>query len=58
MKVVPRFPGERSCLTVMYATLITASRTWRGILITAKIHRAQDNLRPVTSAIGKELAVP
>jgi len=56
-KVVPRFPGERSCLTLMYATLITASRTWRGIPMTAKILRALDKLRAVTPTIVKELAV-
>jgi transposase-like protein len=56
-KVIPRFPGERSCLTLMYATLITASRTWRGIVMTAKILRALDKLRVATPAAGKELAV-
>jgi transposase-like protein len=56
-KVIPRFPGERSCLTLMYATLITASRTWRGIPITAPILRALDTLRAATPAPGKELAV-
>jgi transposase-like protein len=59
-KIVPRFPGERSCLTLMYATLITASRTWRGIVMTPRILRALDKLRAVTAAtptIGKELAV-
>lgn len=56
-KVIPRFPGERSCLTLMYATLITASRTWRGIPMTAKILRALDTLRAVPPAPGKELAV-
>ncbi len=56
-KVVPRFPGEQSCLTLMYATLIKASRTWRGIPITTKILRALAKLRPVTSALGEELAV-
>jgi putative transposase len=56
-KIIPRFPGERSCLTLMYATLITASRTWRGIPMTAKILRALDKLRAVTPAPGKELAV-
>ncbi len=55
-KVIPRFPTERSCLTLMYATLITASRTWRGIPMTAKILRALDKLRAVTPA-PKELAV-
>ncbi len=53
-KVIPRFPSERSCLTLMYATLITASRTWRGIPMTAKILRALDKLRAITPAIGKE----
>lgn len=56
-KVVPRFPGERSCLTLVYATLITASRTWRGIPMTVKILRALDKLRSATPAIVKELAV-
>ncbi|HSB78784.1 MAG TPA: IS256 family transposase [Candidatus Methylomirabilis sp.] len=54
-KVIPRFPSERSCLTLMYATLITASRTWRGIPMTAKIVRALDKLRAAT-VTGKELA--
>jgi putative transposase len=53
-KVIPRFPSERSCLTLMYATLITASRTWRGVPMTAKILRALDKLRALTPAIGKE----
>jgi hypothetical protein len=38
----------------MYATLITASRTWRGIPMTAKILRALDKLRALTPATGKE----
>jgi putative transposase len=53
-KVIPRFPSERSCLTLMYATLITASRTWRGIPMTPKILRALDKLRIITPAVGKE----
>jgi transposase-like protein len=56
-KVIPRFPGERSCLTLVYATLVTASRTWRGIVVTPKILRALDKLRATTPATGKELAV-
>ncbi len=54
-KVIPRFPSERSCLTLMYATLITASRTWRGIPMTPRILRALDKLRPATPATGREL---
>jgi putative transposase len=56
-KVIPRFPGERSCLTLMYATLITASRRWRGIVMTPKILRALDKLRALTTVTGKEQAV-
>ena len=56
-KVIPRFPTERSCLTLMYATLITASRTWRGIPMTPKILRALDTLRAVPLTTGKESAV-
>jgi transposase-like protein len=56
-KTIPRFPSERSCLTLMYATLITASRTWRGIPMTATILRALDKLRAATPVIVKELAV-
>jgi putative transposase len=56
-KVIPRFPGERSCLTLMYATLITASRTWRGIVITPKILHALDKLCALTPLTGKGQAV-
>jgi transposase-like protein len=44
-KVVPRFPTEGSCLSLMYATLITASARWRGVRMTAKILRALDQTR-------------
>jgi transposase-like protein len=30
-KVIPRFPTERSCLTLLYASLVTASKRWRGV---------------------------
>jgi len=44
-KVIPRFPGERACLTLIFATLITASQKWRGIRVTPKILRALDALQ-------------
>ncbi len=53
-KVVPRFPGERSCLTLIYATLILAARAWRGIVMTPRILRALDKLRAATPTSGKE----
>jgi transposase-like protein len=56
-KVIPRFPGEQSCLTLIYAALITAARTWRGIPMTPKILRALDKMRVVTPVTAKEQAV-
>jgi putative transposase len=44
-KVIPRFPTETSCLSLMYATLITASRRWRGVRMTTQILRQLDRLR-------------
>jgi transposase-like protein len=54
-KVIPRFPKERSCLTLVYATLITASQKWRGIRMTPKILRALDGVRR-EGAMHKEQA--
>ena len=45
-KVIPRFPGERACLTLLFATLITAAEKWRGVRMTPRILRALDALRP------------
>jgi transposase-like protein len=36
-KVIPRFPTESAGLRLLYATLITASRSWRGIRMTPDI---------------------
>lgn len=44
-KVIPRFPTERSCLTLVFASLITASAQWRGIRVTPRILRQLDALR-------------
>lgn len=42
---IPRFPGERSCLALIFASLITAAAKWRGIRMPPKILRALDGLR-------------
>jgi transposase-like protein len=47
-KVIPRFPSERSCLSLLYATLITASAKWRGVPMTPAILRKLDTLRGET----------
>jgi putative transposase len=44
-KVIPRFPTERSCLSLLFASLITASARWRGVPMTPAILRKLDQLR-------------
>ena len=56
-KVIPRFPTERSCLTLLYASLVTASKLWRGIPITAATLRQLAQLRAATAPAVKEEAV-
>ncbi len=55
-KVIPRFPTERSCLALVFASLITASHGWRGIRMTPKILRALDALRREGAMHNKEQA--
>jgi transposase-like protein len=56
-KVIPRFPTERSCLTLLYASLMTASKLWRGIPMTAAMLRQLAQLRAETTPMTKEEAV-
>lgn len=44
-KVIPRFPTERSCLKLVYASLIDASKKWRGVKITVPILTKLDEIR-------------
>ncbi|MFQ5993259.1 MAG: IS256 family transposase [Nitrospiraceae bacterium] len=44
-KVIPRFPTETSCLKLVFATLITASKNWRGLTMSPKILRQLDAIR-------------
>jgi transposase-like protein len=53
-KVIPRFPTEGSAMALIYATLITAAESWRGVRITVAIQRALDQLRSAHSV--KEVA--
>ena len=43
-KVIPRFPTESSCMTLMYATMIDASKKWRGVKIDPIINKRIDEL--------------
>jgi transposase-like protein len=56
-KVIPRFPTERSCLTLLYATLIAASKQWRGLTITPAITTKLHALRAASAPTMKEDAV-
>lgn len=44
-KVIGRFPTEAACLQLLYATLITASQSWRGVQMTPVILRQLDAMR-------------
>ena len=55
-KVIPRFPTERSCLALLYASLITASKHWRGIPMTVSDVKHLHQLRAAIAAPTKEEA--
>jgi putative transposase len=56
-KVIPRFPTERSCLSLLYASLVAASKLWRGIPMTAAMLRQLAQLRAAMAPAAKEEAV-
>lgn len=56
-KVIPRFPTERSCLSLLYASLIAASKHWRGMRMTAVTLRQLQQLRATIAVPTKEEAV-
>src|SRR5438874_721732 len=44
-KVIGRFPGETSCISIVWAVLDRASRGWRGFTVTANGLRLLQDLR-------------
>src|SRR6266511_1574613 len=44
-KVIGRFPGETSCISIVWAVLDRASRCWRGFTVTANVLRLLHDLR-------------
>ncbi len=44
-KVIPRFPTEKSCLSLVYAVLIDVSAYWHGLKMTPKIIEELSELR-------------
>jgi putative transposase len=45
VKVIGRLPGERSCLSLVWAVLDRASRGWRGLTMTPRALRLLQDLR-------------
>jgi transposase-like protein len=45
VKVIGRLPGERSCLSLVWAVLDRASRGWRGVVMTPAAVRLLQELR-------------
>ena len=45
VKVIGRLPGERSCLSLVWAVLDRASRGWRGVVMTPAAVRQLQELR-------------
>jgi putative transposase len=43
--VIGRLPGERSCLSLVWAVLDRASRGWRGVVMTPAAVRLLQELR-------------
>lgn len=43
-KVIPRFPTEKSCMTLFYATLVDASKRWQGVAMSVEIMKELDVL--------------
>ena len=52
-KVIPRFPTEQSCLSLLYASLIMASKHWRGIQMTVRDVKQLQQLRAAIAAPAK-----
>ncbi|MFI7135818.1 hypothetical protein ACIBQ1_59945 [Nonomuraea sp. NPDC050153] len=45
VKVIGRFPGETSCVSLVWAVLDRAARGWRGFTMTSKGLRILQDLR-------------
>jgi transposase-like protein len=57
-KVIPRFPTERSCLALLFASLVTASKRWRGVKMTpAAIKQLQQLRAEITMSSAAQEAV-
>ena len=51
-KVIGRFPGETSALSLIWAVLELSSRGWRGVVMTPKTVAEIERLRPPRASTG------
>ena len=56
-KVIPRFPSERSCLSLLFASLVTASKRWRGVKMTPAAIKQLQLLRGEIATMWSQKAV-
>jgi putative transposase len=56
-KVIPQFPTERSCLSLLFASWVTASERWRGVKITPAAIKQVQVLRGEIAATSGQKAV-
>jgi transposase-like protein len=56
-KVIPRFPTERSCLSLLFASLVTASKRWRGVKMMPAAIKQIQALRSETATTSGQKAV-
>lgn len=56
-KVIPRFPSEKACLRLLCASLITASKSWRGVRMTPRIRWELEALRQEAFGDQREVVV-
>ena len=65
MKVIGRLPGERSCLSLVWAVLDRASRGWRGVVMTPtavrllqELRRQLHHLSPLEEEVADQTVMP
>ena len=57
-KVIPRFPTERSCLALLYASLVTASKRWHGVQMKPAVMKQLQQVRAeIATSSGAQEAV-
>jgi len=56
VKVIPRFPTEKSCLKLVFAVLLRASQNWNGIKMLPEVRTELDKIR--RAIFGSDTIIP